>query len=168
MLSRSRNHFPLGAKGQGLFSKGIWLRIPALAGLGVLVLTFCCLLAGCGSESAPGGSVKAKDAKATSSSGSMKPATNPQVITPLLTNNKGGSVPGEMGKATKEKVAPNVEGVHRVTRKNLEAKAQRNFESHDPEIFPGATIEELKAREAQEVPPDPRVVLETFGGKPQK
>jgi hypothetical protein len=133
---------------QDLYKNRPWLTFLVLVTLGTMVLAVCSLLLGCGSDSTPGGAVKGKNAKASSS-----PATkDPQASTVLLMEGKGVSVAGKTD--IKKQPERNSVLMHGITMEEMEARnaaAVKMARSASMEIKPAVTREEMEARNAAAV-----------------
>jgi hypothetical protein len=129
---------------RGLFRNRICSKLLVLVGLGTMVLAVCSLLSGCGSDSTPGGSVKGKNAKTATKSGTMKP----QAVTPLLADQEETG-PGKKSLAKKPPDSKNIEVFPGVTIEEVEAKLAANRAKPSTEVFPGITMEEVEAKLAE-------------------
>jgi hypothetical protein len=164
MMTFSKNSGQM-EKGQKSARKRISLQLLVLVGLGAMLLTFSCLLSGCGSDS--------KTEKATASDKARKQMPARLVM-------EEGKAPGEAGKIkpankmpelrpTEIVVAPDEEVFPGVTRKELEARLEESRKKGPPdmEIFPGITRKEVEARieeSRKKGPPD----MEIFPGMTKK
>ena len=151
MLTLSGSHSGPVQTVRALSRKRLWLRTMVLAGLGALVLTVLCLLPGCGSDSTPGGAVKGKNAKAAGA-GAKKSAA----VTPLLTD-KEGMDPGarkiakQPPDSQQNEVSPPGMTLEELKAKTAEQTAA--YYNRDPnliEVSPGMTLRQVKANAARE------------------
>ena len=160
-------------KGQRPARKCICSQFLILLGLGTMVLAVCSLLLGCGSDSTPGGSVKGKNAK-TSSTPNAKQSQAPATV---LMEGKKGSEAVKMGDikkqpdqnsvlingltlqemddrnsaAVKMSRSPSMEVMPGVTREEMDrrnAAAVKMSRSQNVEVMPGVNLEEMKRRNA--------------------
>jgi hypothetical protein len=156
--------------------KRICSQLLVLLGLGTMVLAVCSLLLGCGSDSTPGGSVKGKNAK-TSSTPDAKKSPAPAMV---LMEGKKGPEAGKMGDiqkqpdqnsvlvngltlqemearneaAVKMLRSPGMEAMPGVTREEMDrrnAEAEKMSRSQNVEVMPGVNLEEMKRRNAAAV-----------------
>ena len=129
--------------------KRICSKLLVLVGLGTMVLAVCSLLSGCSSDSTPGGSVKGKDVKTSSTTA----ATKSQTPTMLLMGEKGASGAGQKADIKKQPDR-NSGGMQGITREEMEARnaaATKMARSPDFEVRPGVTREEMEKRNAAAV-----------------
>jgi hypothetical protein len=143
MLTPLGRHFRQDKEVGALCRQQAWAKVLVLVGLGTMVLMVLALLSGCGSDRAPGGSAKGKNAKTASRPGAIKP----QVVTPVLMDQEG-TVPGARGKVKKQPASKGVILFPAVNRAEFEAKAaadRKKYERPDNEVLPGMTLEKLQA-----------------------
>jgi hypothetical protein len=149
-------------KGQKPARKRIGSKLMGV-GLGAMMLTVLGFLPGCGSDSAPGGSVKGKNAKPAARAEAAKPRSPGAPLIDLE-----GTVPG---KIKKQPDSQHKEVLPGITQEALDAKLAEARQKHlarGQEVFPGITQEALEAKLAESRQRHLSLGQEVFPGITQK